>query len=107
MMGLEIINELRKKKNLTSEQLSSKSGVPLGTLNKILNGTTKDPKLETLKALARVLECSLDDFDDIPKEEKKSNQIETLAVHFEGEEFTEADMNDIENFIKYVKSKKK
>lgn len=75
-MGLEIINELRKKKGLTSEQLSVKSGVPLGTLNKILNGTTKDPKLETLKALARVLECSLDDFDDNPKKEE-SNFFET------------------------------
>lgn len=63
-MGLEIIIELKKKKGLTTEQLSNQSGVPIGTLNKILNGTTKDPKLETLKALCRVLECRLDDFDD-------------------------------------------
>lgn len=63
-MGIEIINELKKKKGFTSEHLSLESGVPLGTLNKILNGTTKDPKLETLKAIARVLECSLNDFDD-------------------------------------------
>ncbi|UZW13235.1 helix-turn-helix transcriptional regulator [Clostridium pasteurianum] len=105
-MGLEIVNELKRKKGLTSEQLSKESGVPLGTLNKILNGTTKDPKLETLKALARVLECSLDDFDDSPKK-KEINQLETLASHFEGEEFTKDDLDDIENFIKYVKSKKK
>lgn len=63
-MGLDIINSLKKEKSLTTEQLSIESGVPVGTLNKILNGTTKDPKLETLKALARVLGCSLDDFDD-------------------------------------------
>lgn len=109
-MGLEIINELKKKKGLTSEQLSNKSGVPLGTLNKILNGTTKDPKLETLKLLARVLECRLDDFVDsqVKKEApKKSNQLETIAAHFEGEEFTEDDLEDIENFIRYVQSKKK
>lgn len=106
-MGLEIINELKKKKGLTSEQLSDKSGVPLGTLNKILNGTTKDPKLETLKALARVLECSLDDFDDTNKKLKKPTQLETIAAHFEGEEFTEDDIEDIDNFIKYVLSKKK
>lgn len=63
-MGLEIISELKKKNNYTTEELSQKSGVPVGTLNKILNGTTKDPKLETLKALAKVLNCTLDDFDD-------------------------------------------
>lgn len=50
---------------MTAEELSNQSGVPLGTLNKILSGATKDPKLETLKAIARVLGMSLDDFDDL------------------------------------------
>ncbi|SEA14938.1 Helix-turn-helix [Eubacterium aggregans] len=63
-MGIEKINEYKKALHLTTEELSIKSGVPMGTLNKILNGTTKDPKLETLKSLARVLRCTLDDFDD-------------------------------------------
>lgn len=63
-MGLEKIDLLKKELNLTSKELSEKSGVPLGTLNKILSGVTKDPKLETLKSLARVLGCTLDYFDD-------------------------------------------
>lgn len=63
-MGLEIINKLKKEKGLTNEELSQRSGVPLGTLSKITSGITKDPKLETLKAIAKVLNCSLDDFDD-------------------------------------------
>ncbi|CAG9703670.1 helix-turn-helix domain-containing protein [Clostridium neonatale] len=63
-MGLEIINKLKKEKGLTNEALSLQSGVPLGTLSKITSGITKDPKLETLKALAKVLGCTLDDFDD-------------------------------------------
>lgn len=67
-MGLEVIQKLKKEKGLTTEALSKLSGVPIGTLNKILNGETKDPKLETLKAIARVLECTLDDFDDLDKQ---------------------------------------
>ena len=63
-MGLDKIAELKKKKGLTNEELSTLSGVPKGTIDKILSGVTKDPKLETLKAIARVLECSLDDFID-------------------------------------------
>lgn len=39
------------------------SGVPVGTLSKIAAGITKDPKLETVKAIARALECTLDDLD--------------------------------------------
>lgn len=63
-MGLEKIAELKKKLGLTNEELSRLSGVPKGTIDKILSGVTKDPKLETLKAIARVLGCTLDDFDD-------------------------------------------
>lgn len=66
-MGLEKIAEYKKRLGLTTEELSEKSGVPLGTLNKILSGATKDPKLETLKSIAHVLGLSLDDFDDREK----------------------------------------
>ncbi len=39
-MGLEKINECKKKLGMTTEELSEKSGVPIGTLNKILSGVT-------------------------------------------------------------------
>ena len=32
-MGLELINELKKQKKMTSEELARQPGVPLGTLN--------------------------------------------------------------------------
>ncbi|SHH57663.1 helix-turn-helix domain-containing protein [Clostridium intestinale] len=61
-MGLELINEIKKKKGMTSKQLSEKSGVPIGTLNKILNGQTKNPAYETIFAIANALDCSVDVF---------------------------------------------
>lgn len=63
-MELDKIAEYKKKLGLTTEELSRRSGVPVGTLNKILSGETRDPKLETLKAIARVLGLTLNDFDD-------------------------------------------
>ena len=89
--GPEIINQRKKKKKLTNEELSVLSGVPKGTIDKITSGATKDPKLETLKALARVLDCSLADFDD-PKErhfaertdqEVLQNRIHILTEYFQ------------------------
>lgn len=79
-MGLEKIAEYKKKLGLTTEELSLKSGVPLGTLNKILSGVTKDPKLETLKAIARVLGLSLDDFDDLETDTPKEASYDDLLV---------------------------
>lgn len=100
-MGLEKIAEYKKKMNLTTEELSEKSGIPVGTLNKILSGATKDPKLETLKAIAKVLGLTLNDFDD---EAPKAN---TIAAHFEGDDFTEEELSRIKEFAAFVKASRK
>lgn len=54
------IAALKEHNNMTTEDLSIKSGVPVGTINKILNGETPNPRLSTSKALAKALNCSLD-----------------------------------------------
>jgi len=63
-MGLEVIEQMKKKQGLTNEDLAKMSGVPKGTIDKITSGVTKDPKLETVKAIARALGCTIDDFSD-------------------------------------------
>lgn len=62
-----LIQQKRRQAGLTIDELSERSGVPKGTLNKIINGVARDPQLETVKALARALDCTLEDFDDSPR----------------------------------------
>lgn len=62
-----LIAQKRKSAGITIDELALRSGVPKGTLNKIINGITKDPQLETVKSIARALNCTLDDFDDAPR----------------------------------------
>ena len=62
-----IMSEKRKQAGLTIDELAAKSGVPKGTLNKIINGYTRDPQIETVKSIARALNCTLEDFDDSPR----------------------------------------
>lgn len=53
------IEELRKRKKLleyTNADISQKSGVPLGTVQKIFSGATANPRVETLAAIEKVLE---------------------------------------------------
>ena len=73
-MGLDKIEEYKKKLGLTSAELAERAGIPKTTLDKILSGVTKDPKLETLKAIARVLGLSLDDFDDRESTDKANTK---------------------------------
>ncbi len=54
-MLYEKLNERKKELGLTTEQLSQLSGVPAGTLNKILRGETRSPRYDTLREIERVL----------------------------------------------------
>jgi len=51
---------LKTENGLTTDRLSELSGVPKGTINKILNGETRNPTIATLSSLAGVLGCPLE-----------------------------------------------
>lgn len=65
-MNYEIINIKKRELGLTNAQLSDKTGITISTIDKITAGANQNPKLGTLQAIARVIGCSLDDFDDSP-----------------------------------------
>lgn len=63
-MWFNALVELKKKSGKTLKQISEDSKVPLGTLNKLFSGQTKDPKLETVQAVVHALGYTLDDLDN-------------------------------------------
>lgn len=71
-MGLERINLMRKQTNLSIDELSARSGVPKGTLSKITAGITKNPSIETVKAIVYCMGFTLDDLVDDDFLEKKA-----------------------------------
>ena len=80
-MNIDFINQRKRELGLSNQQLCEISGLPMGTLSKIVAGINDNPKLETLRALAKALKCSLDDFSD-------DNQSK-------GEEFSISDMEKL------------
>lgn len=57
---LQRIKNAKAASGMTNEELSSKSGVPFSTLNKILSGGTTEPKLPAIMAIASALDVSAD-----------------------------------------------
>lgn len=60
-MDGERLLQLRIRASLTQAQLAHKAGVNTMQPSRIETGLVKDPNLPTLQALARALECTLDD----------------------------------------------
>ena len=53
-MTLDEIRQKKKQYGYTNEQMAKLSGLPLSTVQKVLGGTTKAPRRQTLAALAAV-----------------------------------------------------
>ncbi len=58
--AIEILKQARKQKGITLKELSEKSGVSLGTVNKLFSGAIGSVKVSTAKKLADALDISLD-----------------------------------------------
>ncbi|WP_287164113.1 helix-turn-helix transcriptional regulator [Clostridium sp.] len=128
------IKKLRKSKNITQEELGKNIGVTTSMVGMyetnarkpsyevlikiaeffsvstdfLLNTEEKlDMTLDSVKKVYNMLKEATDEYGIEEVTEKQENKIKTLAAHFEGEEFTDEDVEDIENFIKFIISKKK
>lgn len=119
MFNKEKLVSLIDQRGLNLREVSIKCGIAYSTLRDLVTGKNKNPLANTLKKLSDGLEVQADyfieDSAEISTEKSldkihklaETNKIKTLAAHFEGEDFSDKDVEDIENFIKFVLSKKK
>lgn len=104
-MGLEKIKLIMKMKGFTAETLSHKSGIPKSTIDKITSGVTPDPRYETVKSLANSLDLNIDELSEYLGIDTIEPQ--TIAAHHDSEEWTQEELDEIEQFKAYVRSKRK
>lgn len=67
------------------------------------NGT-RLPRMDKVDVLARYFNINR---SDLIEDKPYKPQIDTLAAHFDGEEFTDDEMEEIMNFVEFVKNKRK
>lgn len=61
------ISALVKERNITINKLATLSGLTQSTLEDIMNGRTKNPKLKTLHRIAIGLDMKLSELLDFPE----------------------------------------
>lgn len=57
---IDRIKKLKAERRITNDELSELTGIPLGTLSKILAGISDSPKLSNIVAICEALGCTLD-----------------------------------------------
>lgn len=96
----ENLKDARLKKNLSQKEVAEKIGVAKSTYSLYESGNRK-PNVDTIKKIADVLNVSADQLLGL-----ETDNI-TLAAHFDGDEYTEEELDEIRQFAAFVKSRKK
>lgn len=94
------LNDLLTERHMTVTELSRKINVAPTTIYSIIQRNNKKVDIDVLLDIADVLGVDAEYFRDSPKSQ-------TLAAHFDGTEFTEAELEEIKQFAEFVKNKRK
>lgn len=101
MLGKRI-KKLRKEKNLTQVELSKIIGVTTSMVG-MYETDARKPSYEVLLKIAEYFNVSTDYL--LGKED--DYKINTIAAHHDGENFTEEELEEIEQFKEFIKNRKR
>lgn len=107
----EIENELRKlitNRYGNIKKFAKKTNIPYTTLSSIFQRGITNAKVTNIIKIAKELEIDTDELvlgRIVPIHKK--NEITTLAAHFNGDEYTPDELEEIRQFAEFVKSKRK
>lgn len=112
------IRSIMKEKGIGNKQLSELSGIPLGTLNKIIYGETSSPSLDNALAISKALGCTIDDLigrkntgyyidDEVAQMAQDLFEREELRVLFDASRnVSKEDIEDVANILEKLKGNK-
>lgn len=97
----ENLKEARLKKGSSQKDVAENIGVAKSTYSLYESGN-REPNVETIKKIADYLDVSADLLLGLSEE-----RPHTIAAHFDGDEFTEDELDEIRQFAEFVKNKRK
>lgn len=103
------LREARTAKGLTQKQLGEMIGVASNTIAGY--ESNREPSAAQLGALADALGVDVnfllqDEFSSIKKDPSDYGEVTTLAAHHDGEDWTPEELEEIERFKAFVKSRR-
>ena len=95
----ENLRAARERKNITQKDVADNIGVAKSTYSLYESGN-REPNVQTIKKLADLLNVSADDLLGLNQEPT------TIAAHFDGDDFTEDELEDIRAYADFVKNRR-
>lgn len=97
------LSKLMKEQNTNANELSTKADVPAQTIYSLIRRDASKVEIDSLIKIARALGVTADYFCS----EYIENKPQTIAAHFDGDEYTAEELEEIRNFAEFVKNRRK
>lgn len=101
---ITIIKTTLKEQNMSLSELARRVGMAKSAVSRYLNLTREFP-LNRAEDFANALHISTEyllGFDG----SEQTRQQDTMAAHFDKDDLTEEEMKEVQDFIKFIKSKR-
>lgn len=102
----KILKLLRNERQLSQQELADALGISKSSINMYERGE-RQPNFEVLETIADYFNVNIDYLLGRTSKTTKVINPNTLAAHFDGNEYTEDELNRIKEFAAFVKSSRK
>ena len=92
----------RKKNKITQKELAEKLGVKHNAISSWENGVNSID-IDTLFRVCQIFGITVNDMYGMSSQ---SDEPTTLAAHFDGDDYTEDELDEIKQFAQFVKNRK-
>lgn len=97
---IEFLKTLAKEKNITYDQIASRSNIPISTVKKVFSGITKTPRIDTVQAIERALELDKPQLTELA--DRQTSEIAENFIREYGDLLKEKAFNDLAKLYKAV-----
>ena len=102
----KILKLLRNEKNMSQQELADALGISKSSINMYERGE-RQPNFEVLETIADFFNVDIDYLLGRTNKTTKIINPNTIAAHFDGDEYTPEELDEIKAFSEFVKSKRK
>lgn len=100
----ELLRKLMEEKNMKVADIVRISGLPYSTVKAILERGAEKAGYVNVCKICNALGISADELEKMVVDQ--DYQPTTLAAHFDGDEYTEDELDEIKQFAEFVKGKR-
>ena len=97
----EILRNLMEEKGMKVSDIVKISGLPYSTVKAILERGAEKAGYVNVCKICNALGISADELEKMVSD--KTYTLNTIAAHFDGDEYTEEELNEIRQFADFVK----